>query len=377
MPQLSIWEKESFFAAQDIIIVGSGFVGLWSALQLINTNPKLKITIIERGIIPTGASTRNAGFSCFGSPSELLNDIAVMGEDKMWQLVEMRFKGLQEIRKHFTNTEMDYKGDGGYECFAADSTDWEMCNEKLNWLNEGLKKISGEENLYNIADNKIINLGFKDFTHLIESRAEAGLHPGKLVQALLKKVQSLGVQVLTGIEVKNYTEKENQLVVETNQQISFTTSQLLLCTNAFTKEILPDVDIKPCRGQVLLTSPVENLQLKGVFHFDRGYYYFRNLGNRILIGGARNKAFEEEDTNEMETTVLIQNELEHFIHQHILAAGSFTITDRWSGIMAMGKEKLPIVQQVSPGVFCCVRMSGMGVALAPIVSIQVAEMMRP
>ena len=141
------------------------------------------------------------------------------------------------------------------------------------------------------------------------------------------------------------------------------------------KTTVPSIDIKPCRGQVLITSPIENLSLKGVFHFDRGYYYFRNLGNRILIGGARNKAFEEEDTNEMEVTAMIQNELENFIHQHLLPKPSFTITDRWSGIMAMGSEKLPIVKQLSTNVFCCVRMSGMGVALAPVVAKEVALLM--
>jgi glycine/D-amino acid oxidase-like deaminating enzyme len=44
---ISIWEKESFYAPQDVVIVGSGFVGLWSALQLKKRNPKLKITIVD------------------------------------------------------------------------------------------------------------------------------------------------------------------------------------------------------------------------------------------------------------------------------------------------------------------------------------------
>ena len=39
MIQLSVWEKETFFAPQDVIIVGSGFVGLWSALKLIEKKP--------------------------------------------------------------------------------------------------------------------------------------------------------------------------------------------------------------------------------------------------------------------------------------------------------------------------------------------------
>jgi gamma-glutamylputrescine oxidase len=42
--------------------------------------------------------------------------------------------------------------------------------------------------------------------------------------------------------------------------------------------------------------------------------------------------------------------------------------------MAMGSEKMPIVREIQPNVFCCIRMSGMGVALAPIVSQQVSEM---
>src|SRR5215210_2822069 len=102
--QVSVWEKETFFAPQDIVIVGSGFVGLWSAFYLKKKHPSLKITIIDRGIIPTGASTRNAGFACFGSLSELVHDIKIMGLDKTLALVEMRYKGLERIQKHFKHS---------------------------------------------------------------------------------------------------------------------------------------------------------------------------------------------------------------------------------------------------------------------------------
>ncbi|MFL5809244.1 MAG: FAD-dependent oxidoreductase, partial [Flavisolibacter sp.] len=60
---VSIWEKETFYAPQDVVIAGSGFVGLWSAFFLKKKKPKLKITVVDRGLIPTGASTRNAGFA--------------------------------------------------------------------------------------------------------------------------------------------------------------------------------------------------------------------------------------------------------------------------------------------------------------------------
>lgn len=374
MPQLSIWEKESFFAPQDVIIVGSGYAGLWSAFFLKKLHPRKKITILERGIIPVGASTRNAGFSCFGSPSELLSDVAKMGEDKMLQLVEMRFKGLAEIRKHFPDKKINYDPSGGYECFTNEKNTWENCSSKIEWLNNKLKDITGTPNTFSIADNKIADLGFNHIDHLIENKLEGGLHSGKLVQALQRKVQSMGVQILTGIEVINYTEKSKLVEVET-PLATFTAKQLLFCTNAFTKQLLPDIDIIPNRGQVILTAPIKDLKIKGTFHFDEGYYYFRNVGNRLLLGGARNKAFEEENTLHMQTTDTIERELKNFMQTYLLPETSFTITDKWSGIMAMGNEKSPIVQAVTERTFCCVRMSGIGVALAPIVSQQIAQIM--
>ncbi|MGC4234401.1 MAG: FAD-binding oxidoreductase, partial [Niabella sp.] len=70
LQQISIWEAETFYAPQDIIIVGAGFTGLWTAFYLKQKYPSKKITIIERGPVPAGASGRNAGFACFGSLTE-------------------------------------------------------------------------------------------------------------------------------------------------------------------------------------------------------------------------------------------------------------------------------------------------------------------
>src|SRR5690349_21736686 len=106
---VSIWEKESFFAPQDVIIAGSGFVGLWSAFYLKKKNPKLRVSILDRGMIPTGASTRNAGFACFGSLSEVVHDAQTMGRDTMLELVEMRFRGLERIVRYFGKEAIDFE----------------------------------------------------------------------------------------------------------------------------------------------------------------------------------------------------------------------------------------------------------------------------
>lgn len=375
MNHLSVWERESFFAPADIIIAGSGFVGLWSAYYLKKKAPKLSITILERGLIPTGASTRNAGFACFGSLTELIADAAKMGEDKMLELVEMRYRGLRRIGKLFPDKEIDFQRHGGYDLITGDNIDVNELRSQIDRFNRPLKKIVRMQKTFRMANDKLTDFGFAGMQHLIENRAEGQLHSGKLCQALLKQVQSMGVAVLNNIEITSYEKTGGHLLLHTNYPFSFTASQLLVCTNAFARQLLPQLDIEPARGQVFVTSPIDKLPFQGTFHYDEGFYYFRNLGDRVLLGGARNKAFEAERTEEMDISGEIQQELERFLREVILPGRNYTIEHRWSGIMGMGGEKMPIVQAVNDHIFCAVRMSGMGVALAPVVAEKVARLM--
>ena len=125
----------------------------------------------------------------------------------------------------------------------------------------------------------------------------------------------------------------------------------------------------------MITSEISHLRFKGSFHFNEGYYYFRNLGRRVLLGGARNKAFEQEHTLEMTTSDSIQQELEEFLKKIILPDKTYTIEGRWSGIMALGEDKSPLTNELEPGIFYAVRMGGMGVALAPEIGKMMAKKM--
>jgi glycine/D-amino acid oxidase-like deaminating enzyme len=374
---ISIWEKESFFEPQDIIIAGSGFVGLWAAFYLKKKNPSLKITILDRGYIPTGASTRNAGFACFGSLSEVVHDAQSMGTNEMLQLVEMRFRGLEKIQKHFSHG-IDFELCGGYELYDhSDKVSSEQLKHNIDYINSIFKQVTGSKKTYRLNDERIEKFGFGNTKHLVKNNLEGYLHSGKLVKALLHKVQGMGVQVLNQTEIKSFHYNGKNFELQTNPPFTWTANQLLICTNAFTRQLLPEADILPARGQVLVTSPIEGLPWNGTFHSDEGFYYFRNLGKRVLLGGARNKAFEAEQTDDMNTSELIQSALENYLNEIVVPQfkGKYSIEHRWSGIMAMGSEKSPIIKEMQPSVFCAVRMSGMGVALAPVVAQQVSQMM--
>ena len=368
----SIWEQESFYAPSDVIIVGGGLLGLWTALELISAKPTIHITILEKGNIPTGASTRNAGFACFGSPGEMISDALKMGEETMWNIVDMRYRGIQKMRQHFSDSVIDFDGNGGYECYNSTTKNLNEIKDKIGWLNNGMKKITGRQTTFSWCNERIKEFGLSGFDAMVGNDLEGGIHSGKLVQALIRKVQFAGVQILYGMKVEGWEIGEEGVRVKTTN-IELNTQQLILCTNGFSSDIQNMIPVEPARGQVFVTEPIDGLQLKGTFHYDEGYYYFRNLGKRLLIGGARNKDFSAEHSTTLAINTNIQNELERFVKQHILFDKKFTISNRWSGIMGFSENKLPVIQQIQKGVYAALCCNGMGVALSPIIAEEICK----
>ena len=376
MLPVSVWESESFFSPKDFIIIGSGFTGLWSAYYLKKRYPGKSVLILEKGLIPCGASTRNAGFACFGSFTELESDIKKQGEKEMLELVEWRFKGLEKIHKKFNASRIGFENNGGYELVSPKNyPDINSLRTRIDSMNLLLKNITGKQKTFFLNDSKIKTFGLGGSYHLIENKLEGQLHPGKLLEALVQEVYSQGVTILTQVNVKKMENQPGGIHLETNLPVKLRAEQVLICTNAFAKTLLPDIDVVPARGQVLLTEPVKGLKLKGSFHFDEGFYYFRNLGNRVLLGGARNKFIAEEETFSTDTSDSVQQELERFLKEIILPKNPYQVAMRWSGTMAIGNEKKPIVRRINERLCCAVRMSGMGVALAPQLAKQVSAMM--
>ncbi len=375
MHNLSIWERETWYAPQDILIVGAGLMGLWSALELKKRKPSLRITIIERHTTPLGASTRNAGFACFGSPTELIQNAASMGTDAMLQIAEMRHKGIEKIKTHFTDTAIGWEACGGFECINHDYKGWNTINDKLSWLNGLLKPITGNDHCFKRSDKKLSQQGLKGFDALIENTAEASLHSGMLVQSLTKKVQAAGVTILYGIEIQYWEKAHHHIHVITGQKIKFSATQLLFCTNAFTHLLLPELKITAGRGQVIVTSPIDGLAMKGTFHFEQGFYYWRNLGNRILLGGGRNKAFEEETTLDLTGSDTIKDILILFLKEHLNPSYTYQIEHHWSGVMGFTEDGKPFVGRLSDSIFAAIACNGMGLALTPMIAEDTANLL--
>ncbi len=369
--QLSFWEIKNWFSNVDYTIAGSGIVGLHCALHLRERYPNSKILLLEKGILPQGASTKNAGFACFGSVSEILDDLKSHSEEEVIQLIQKRWSGLQLLRKRLGDGTIDLKPYGGYELFLKEEEhSYEECLQKMPLINDILKPLFKND----VFTKEVDRFDFKGIhEYLIFNPFEAQIDTGNMMQALLKEAHSKNILVLNQAEVTAFTDTNRGVEVVVNN-FSFVTKKLLFATNGFASQLTNNA-VKPARAQVLITEPIENLDIKGTFHLDKGYYYFRNFENRILLGGGRNLDFEGETTTELHQTEKIQNRLEQLLKEVILPHHDFTIAHRWSGIMGMGSSKNPIVSQLSENVFCGVRLGGMGVAIGSIIGQELAELL--
>ncbi|EIA09244.1 NAD(P)/FAD-dependent oxidoreductase [Flavobacterium frigoris] len=368
--ELSYWELKNWFTNVDYTVVGSGIVGLHAALRLRERFPDSKILVLEKGLLPHGASTKNAGFACFGSISEIIDDLKSHSEEEVFSLVQKRWKGLQLLRKRLGDERIDFKPFGGYELFLKeDESCYDECMNKLPFINEILKPLFRAD----VFAKEIDRFGFNGIReHLVFNPFESQIDTGNMMQALLREAISENILILNRQTVVSFLDKENEVEVMLDD-FSFITKKILFATNGFANE-LTNGAVKPARAQVLVTEPIKNLDIKGTFHLDRGYYYFRNIGDRILLGGGRNLDFDAETTTEFAQTEIVQNKLEQLLKEVILPNQEFKIAHRWSGIMGIGNSKNPIVSQLSENVYCGVRLGGMGVAIGSLIGTELADL---
>ena len=368
----SYWELKQYFTEFDLIVIGAGIVGLSSAISFINKNKKAKILILERGLLPNGASTKNAGFACFGSSSELLDDLSKNNSETVWETVLMRWQGLQILRKRLGDKGIDLNLWGGYELFDSKENKIKSL-EKIKDLNKEIYQHLGLKNCFSEYPKN--NFGFKNTKGIILNKYEGQIDTGLMMQNLLLLAQKKGITVLNNIEIKAINDLGGKVELKSINGV-FKAKKVVVATNGFANELLKINNINPARAQVLITKPISQLKIKGTFHYQEGYYYFRNIKNRLLFGGGRNINLKKEETSEIGLNSKIQNHLEYLLKTMILPNTAFEIEHRWSGIMGVGNEKKPIIKPITNNVIAAVRMGGMGIAIGSKVGEIVAKILK-
>ena len=368
---LSYWEKSTYLENIDFLIIGSGIVGLSTAIFLKKKNKNYKVLVIDRGYLPTGASTKNAGFTCFGSPTELFDDLQNMNELTVWDTFSNRYMGLNTLFELVQKDKIAYRECKSWDVISSKKNN-DITKDFIEYINHKAYEITGVKEIYH--EDKLIStkFGFEGINTSYCNKLEGAIHTGKMIQELYKKAILNDVNVLFGMNAEKLDHSAQENVIET-QFGEIKAKNTIIATNGFTKKWIKD-DILPARAQVIITNEIPDLKINGTFHYEKGYYYFRNVGNRVLLGGGRNLDFKGETTEEFGSSEQIRLKLLELLKNVILPKHTYEIQDSWSGIMGVGKSKSPIIKKINNNTAIGVRMGGMGVAIGAQVGKKLADL---
>lgn len=350
MSGISYWERTAWRIPQDLVIVGAGITGCSTALFYLRANPGASVVLLERSAYPSGASTRNAGFTCVGTVGEGLDDLADEPEGDVVDRIRRRYEGLRLLQQELPAEETGHRMTGGHELFP-DESDFERCAAEIPRFNRFMNDITGQAEVY-----KAVRVNGKS---AISISIEGHLHSGRLMQALHRKVRLAGGQIQWGMPVASVAPGEVRL---RNGEV-LAARRILVATNGFTGAIPGMPLVHPARGLVMVVKGGGIERWTGSWHAERGFTYWRDVEGGLLIGGGRHLDIPGERTMDSGVNPLIRNYLLRFLHD-TLGVDVAEVTDQWIGIMGFPEgRKTPHLTEVNPGVWVAAGLSGMGVAL--------------
>jgi gamma-glutamylputrescine oxidase len=322
----------------EILVVGGGITGL-SLLHWLQG--RAHVVLVERDRVAAGASGRNAGFLLAGVASCYAAAVRSFGRGRARSIWGFTVDTHDLLARALAGHEVGYRR-AGSEILPASAEEAEDLAASAELLREdGFEASWDGERLLNPRDGEIDPL--RAVSTLASLAPEGSIREGVAAEGLA--AGSDGVRVHAGSK-------------------ECLAGAVVLATNGYTNLLLPEVGIAPVRAQMAATASEPRRLVARPTYCDRGFRYWRQLPDgRVLAGGFRNRAVEEEVGHQAVPTDRIQAMLDGELRR--LGAGA-PVTHRWAGIMGFTADELPLVGPVPghPGVYVCGGYSGHGMGFA-------------
>ncbi|MGI8967643.1 MAG: NAD(P)/FAD-dependent oxidoreductase [Chloroflexota bacterium] len=339
----------------DIAIVGGGLSGVGAALALLDSGAE--VALLEGRAVASGASGRNAGFVLAGPAQSYGETISRIGHDAaldVWHFTVENNRRIGDlVQEH--DIGCGYLRHGSISLAAGDA-EWETLRAEVQrLLVDGIACCLVERAALPRPFDQLYCGG-------LYFAGNAEIDPGRFSRAIAALVDDR-ITLHEGSPVESLRH-DGIWRLETNRA-TLSARQVLLCTNAYTARLLPDVPILPRRGQVLATVPIDRALVPFPMYANNGYQYWRQTEDgRLIVGGWRNLDPESE--------VGEQESLHGDIQATLLAFASTImgieagVEYRWAGIMGFTQDMTPLVGAVPdcPGLFLAAGYSDHGVAMA-------------
>ncbi len=327
----------------DVIVIGAGIAGLSTAFWLAKEDPDLRVAIVEKYEVGSGATGRNAGFMTCGSVEHFNRLVGKHGEEEALEIWRFSEENLRLLKSHIItpcSAELDFHEKGSFS-LASSKNEFDELKESAALMGRlGIKVEVVEQ------QEILSRLGAEGFVGGIKYGLDADIHPLKLLNAIKQETLKLSenIRYYENNEVYEIGTIGDEKFVRTNkkmlkaQMVIFATNGYsALLNNYFSDKIFAT------RGQILITEPVP-LFMEGPVYANFVLDYFRQLPTgELIIGGFRQLQKDVEKGYSDEVSDVIQKALHDFLEKHIPAVRGKKITHRWSGIMGFSIDGQPLI----------------------------------
>jgi glycine/D-amino acid oxidase-like deaminating enzyme len=322
----------------DLVVVGAGFTGLWTALMAKQADPARDVVLLDAGEVGCGASGRNGGFVA-ASLTHAFNNGFTRWRDELHKLVELGHKNLDGIEETIKQFDID--------CDFIRSGELSVANEP--WQIDDLKEEVEESAKYGewmqFLDQMQIRARVNSPTYLaaVHDPAVAMVNPARLAWGLKRACLEVGVRLFEGTQVRALEERHGTMIIKTDYgQVE--SKHVALATNAF-PPLLKRLSLfmVPVYDYVLMTEPLSHEQRasigwlgrEGIGDYGNQFHYYSITPNgRILWGGYdavyyRNNKVAPHLENRPETFARLAD---HFFQTFPQLSG-LRFTHAWGGVI--------------------------------------------
>ncbi len=346
----------------DVCIVGGGVSGLSTAYWLNKEDPNLKVVILEKGELGSGATGRNAGFITCGSVEHFNRMVSKHGEStalEIWRFAEENMSLLQSEIFQKKNTPKSFRQQGAFSLAAQDS--------EFNELQQVAKLMRQNNIPVDVITSTEIEkrLGAVGFCGGIKYNKDGEVDPIELLHAIKNKIKA---EIFENCEVSRVENTLGGLRRVIAKSIEVECTLVIYCTNGYSAAMDSYFEDKiyPTRGQIMVFEPVRPF-MEGPCYANFYLDYFRQLSDgSLLIGGFRQLEADTEKGFSDHTTEKIQEALHDFVRKHLPKFKGSKVSHRWAGVMGFSVDGEPLIGSLPTDqqVFFSGGFTGHGIGMA-------------